>query len=373
MEQYHRVYASINLENIRHNIREIQNRVGIGVKLMPVIKADAYGHGAPEVAAALKNYADAFAVATIEEAMQIRRCAPSTPILILGTLSCENYDKALKYDITVALYTYEMAVSLSESAKRFGKNAAAHLALNTGMNRIGMPCTDEGIELAKRICSLDNLDVSGIFSHYATADEADKQYSHLQLDRFDAFCNRLEADGIKLDTKHICNSAAIIDLPEKKYDMVRPGIITYGLNPSDEINKNVLNLKPALEFKSHISFIKTLPAGESISYGRTYTTDRECRIATVPVGYADGYPRLLSNKGRVLIHGKSAPIVGRVCMDQFMVDISHIPEACIEDDVTLIGEDNGAFISADEIAEKAGTINYEIVCGLSKRVPRIYK
>ena len=279
---------------------------------------------------------------------------------------------------TVDLGTHTMficdvtaAEKLSEVAADCGKRVGVHLKINTGMNRIGISCDDEGLEIAKKIASFENLDIKGVFSHYATADEADKTFCNLQCERFEQFCANLEANGINTGIRHICNSAGIMDTG-KYFDMVRPGIILYGLLPSDEVDKGSVSLKPALELKTHVSCVKKIAPGETVSYGRTYTAGAERIIATIPVGYADGYPRLLSNCGRVIIRGQYAPIVGRVCMDQFMVDVTDIDGVKPEDDVVLIGSDGECTISADEIAKLAHTINYEIVCGISKRVPRIY-
>lgn len=372
MNVYHRVYAEIDLSAIKQNIVNIKNNLPGSVLVMPVIKADAYGHGAVHVAKAIYNISDYFGVATIEEALELRNSGIDKPILILSTLSSNHFAEAVLNDITVNVYTQEMAEKLSETAVSLGKRVKIHLVLDTGMNRIGLSCDDKGIETAKKIVSYPNLTAEGIFSHYATADEIDKSYALIQQKRFDEFLDKLSVNGIDFKLKHICNSAASSDLNDKCYSMVRPGIVIYGLYPSEYASKN-LDLKSALQFKSHIYYIKEVPKGEGISYGRTYVTDSNRIIATVPVGYADGFPRLLSNKGRVIVNGKYAPIVGRICMDQFMIDITDIEGVKLEDTVTLIGTDGDAEITADEIASICGTINYEIVCGIGKRVPRVYK
>ncbi len=371
MNEYHRIYAEINISAIKHNLGVIKASLPEGSLVMPIVKADAYGHGAVRVASVLADEASYFGVATIEEALELRSGGISNPILILGTLSDRHFDEAVQGDITVSIYTEEMAEKLSKSAIRNGVKANAHIAVDTGMGRIGVRCDEDGIDIAKNICSFGDININGIFSHFATADEADKTTAYRQKERFEAFVSALEADGIYIDLKHICNSAGICDLSEHCYSMVRPGIILYGLNPSDEI-QNILDLKPALALKTHISYIKKVKKGDGISYGHSYIAPSDRIIATVPVGYADGYPRALSNKGRVIIGGKFAPIVGRVCMDQFMVDITDIPDAKPEDSVILIGSDGDKKILADEIAEICGTINYEIVCGIGKRVPRLY-
>lgn len=372
MNSYHRVYCLIDTNAIRNNISHIINNIPNDINLMPVVKADAYGHGALEVAKAISDLSQFFCVATIEEGMELRNAGIEKPILILGTLSSHLFEEAVLNDISINIYTYEMAKKLSEVCEKCGKKACIHISVDTGMNRIGLSCNEKGIEEALLIASCENLIPEGIFSHYATADEDDKTTALLQRDRFSEFCSRLKERGLTFEYQHICNSAAICDLNDKSYSAVRPGIIIYGLYPSDEVSKE-LGLKPALELKTHISYIKEVEAGEGISYGHSYITKEKRTIATIPVGYADGYPRALSNKGRVIINGEYAPIVGRVCMDQFMVDISHIPNAKTEDTVTLIGTDGDAVVSADEIANICGTINYEIICGIGKRVPRVYK
>lgn len=372
MQNYHRIYAEVSLDAIKNNVLNIKKRAGSDVCIMPVIKADAYGHGANETAKALYDYADYFGVATIEEATELRLSGIDKPILILGTLSARHFEEAVANNITVNVYTERMARELSQTAGSLGREAYVHMSVDTGMNRIGMRYDDEGIEIAKKIVSYPNLKVCGVFSHFATADEADKTMAHTQLERFEGFCRRLDEEGIHIEHRHICNSAAICDMADKCFTMVRPGIIIYGLYPSGDVSAN-LKLHSALQLKSHVSYIKTVPAGEGISYGHTYVTGSERIIATVPVGYADGYPRALSGRGRVIVGGEYAPIVGRVCMDQFMIDITDIPGVNPEDTVILIGADGDKAITADEIADICGTINYEIVCGIGKRVPRVYK
>lgn len=371
MSTYHRVYAQIDLNCIYHNIAQVK-KARPDVAIMPVVKADGYGHGAIETAKVLTELADGYAVAVIEEAVELRDAGITKPILIVGTLSSHHFKTAVLYDIIVPLYTETMAKNLSDAAAALGKTASAHLVLDTGMNRIGMPCNAHSIDLVKKISAMPSLDICGIFSHFATADEADKTFSMMQIRRFEDFCSALKSIGISPRCRHIANSAAIIDMADTSFNMLRPGIITYGLNPSDEIDKSVLSLRPAMELKTHITHVKRVPKGEGISYGLTYTTPSERIIATVPVGYADGYPRLLSGKGRVIVRGSYAPIVGRICMDQFMIDVTDIDGVCAEDTVTLMGRDGDCYIGADEIAAHAMTINYEIICGISKRVPRVY-
>jgi len=371
MNEYNRVYALIYTDNIRKNLLNIKNRVGAAA-VMPIIKADAYGHGSIPAAKATDDLSECFGVATIEEATELRNAGITKPILILGTLSPEYFGVAVKYDITVNVYTAEMAKKLSCVASQENKPASVHLSVDTGMNRVGLFCDDRGVEEAKKICSYSNLRVEGIFSHFATSDEADKTEALIQAKRFDEFCKKLENEGLHFKYKHLRNSGACCDLFYQGGNLVRPGIILYGLYPSDKVSRE-LELFPAMELKSHVAYIKRIPSGEGVSYGRTYITDREITVATIPVGYADGYPRLLSGRGRVIINGHYAPIIGRVCMDQFMVDISGIDGVSCDDTVTLIGTDGDCAVTVDEIADICGTINYEIVCGISKRVPRIYK
>jgi len=373
MKPYHRVYAKISPDNIRHNIEVIKSRFEPDVKIMPVIKADGYGHGAVEVANVLSDIADCFAVATPEELIQLREAGIRKPIMILGTVPSGRYGEVIWHDAIIPVYTEQMAKDISEISRIIGKTATVHLALDTGMNRIGFPCDDEGLDIAKKIYDTPNLEVTGIFTHFATADSSDKTFSKCQKECFDEFCTKLEKAGYTLPMKHVCNSAAIVDMPQFHCNMVRPGIITYGFAPSEDVDIKKLGLRPAMELKSHLSFVKKVSKGEAISYGCTYVAPDDRVIATVPAGYADGYPRLLSNSGRVIVRGQYAPIVGRICMDQFMIDVTHIKKAEYGDEVTLMGKDGDCEVSATEIANLAQTINYEIICGIGKRVPRIYE
>lgn len=371
MVNYHRISAHIRLDNIFHNVSQIRKRVG-NLNLMMVIKADAYGHGAAKVAHTVDSLVDSYAVAVIEEAEQLRKVGITKPIVILGVLFGEFYREAIENDVTLSIFTITEAQKLSDMAISMNTKAKIYIPVDTGMSRIGVSCDDEGIEIIKSIVSLPGIVAEGLFSHYATADEEDKTFSHIQRERFDSFCQRLDEEKIEICHKTICNSAAILDMPETVYDTVRPGIISYGFFPSDEVDKSSLDLRPAMELKARISYVKKLPAGVSVSYGRTYVTPSDRIIATVPVGYADGYPRLLSGKGRVIVNGKYAPIVGRICMDQFMIDVTDIDGVEHGCEVILMGRDGDCFISAEEIARYAETINYEIICGIGKRVPRVY-
>lgn len=369
MKKYLRTYAKVDLEAIGHNISEVKNKVKKDVKVMAIVKADAYGHGAVRVANYLQEKVDYFGVATIEEAIELRENGISKSILILGYTSPEQYDDLAKYNITQTIYNINMAEKIAENKK----DIKVHLAVETGMNRIGFKVSKDSIEAVKKIMNMNNVIVEGIFTHFSCADELDKSYSKLQKDRYDEFLKLLKEENIDIPIKHVCNSAGIIEFEDHHLNMVRSGIITYGLYPSEEVDKNILKLKPALEWKAHVVNIAEVCEGEGISYGKTYITGEKTKIATVSIGYADGYMRSLSSKGRVLINGKFAPILGRVCMDQMMVDVTHIDNVKIEDEVTLVGQDADKVITIEDIAKIAGSFNYEFACDIGKRVPRIYE
>ncbi|MDE5966566.1 MAG: alanine racemase [Lachnospiraceae bacterium] len=367
-----RSYVRVDIPAVIHNMNEVKKKVAPDVKVMAVIKADAYGHGALEVGAALRNVADCFGVATIEEAVELRTAGLLLPILILGYTMHAKYADVIAWDVTQTIYNYEDARLLSAEAGRQGKTAKVHIALDTGMTRIGFPAVADSVAELQRIAALDNIYLEGLFTHMSCADSADKAYAKKQMKRFDDFLELLNAAGLEIPVKHICNSAGIMEFDDHRYNMVRAGIIIYGLYPSEEVAKERIDLKPALSWYAHVTHVKTTPAGEGVSYGATYVTERPTRIATIGLGYADGYSRALSNKGYVLIRGKRAPIIGRVCMDQFMVDVSEIDGVSVEDVVTLVGADGEQRISVEEIAALAGSFNYEFVCDISKRVPRVY-
>ena len=373
MEKYLRTYAKIDLNSVLHNINEIKKRIGQSVKIMAIIKANGYGHGATVLGDFLKNEVDYYGVATIEEAMELREYGIELPILILGYTSPSQYLKIVENNITQTVYTMEMAEEMSKAGAMCGKKAKIHIALDTGMTRIGFQVDGAGILEIEEILTLSNLMVEGLFTHFACADEVDKSYSKLQIDRYDNFVRLLEQKGIHIPIKHMCNSAGIMEFDHHRFDMVRSGIITYGLYPSEDVNKNAIRLKPALEWKTHVVNVKTVDAGYGVSYGITYITKNKTKIATLSVGYADGYSRALSSKARVLIHGEYAPIIGRICMDQMMIDVTHIDNAEIEDEVTLVGKDGNHIISIEELANMAGSFNYEFACGIGNRVSRIYK
>lgn len=373
MNQYYRVYAAIDLDAVCHNISEIKKLVGPDTKIMPVIKADGYGHGAVPVAKALNKIGvDGFAVAIIEEGIALRKQGITKPILILGYTSEYQYASLIQHEIEQTVFSYEMAEAISKFAVTMKKEARIHIKVDTGMNRIGFKPTEESVGQVQRIQKLPNIKIQGIFTHFACADEEDKTSARYQKKLFDQFVSKIEEKGIEIPVKHASNSAAIMDLRECRMDMVRSGIITYGLYPSEEVDKSAIDLKPALSLISHVIHVKEVGPGEGVSYGSTFVTDRKTRIATIPVGYADGYPRALSSRGRVIIRGQYAPIIGRICMDQFMVDVTDIEGVSVMDRVTLVGTEGDKNISVEEAADLAGSFNYEFVCGIGKRVPRVY-
>ena len=372
MEPYLRTWCEVDLRAIRQNMINIRKKAGQGPKVMAVIKADGYGHGAAEIGQYIYDEADYFGVATIEEAVELREAGIDKPILVLGYTSPSLYGQNLKYDVEQTVYTMEAAEKMSEEAVKSGRTARIHIALDTGMTRIGVSPDEKGLAFVQAVQRLPGISVVGLFSHLSCADMADKTYTREQLARFDFFVELLEKNHISIPVKHVCNCAGIMEFDDHRYDMVRAGIILYGLYPSEEVRKEALELAPAMEWKTHVVNIMEPEMNRGISYGATYVTDHPCRIATISIGYADGYPRSLSNKGWVLIHGKKAPIVGRVCMDQTMVDITDIPDVKMEDVVTLIGRDGEERISVEDMADLSGSFNYEFVCDVGQRVKRIY-
>ncbi len=374
-----RAWAEIDLAAIRQNFNAAKSHAAMyGANIIAVVKADAYGHGANRVAAELEKRCGAqyFAVATLFEALELIESGIKSHIIILSEVHPSLYDELIKYDnIIPSIFTPDSAKKLSDAAKKRGTAAPCFLVADTGMSRIGIECTTpqkmlRGVEIAEEIASFDNIEIMGIFSHYACADEADKASAMVQTERFNEFVARLAERGIEPTFKSMCNSAALTEAAfAEKYDLVRQGISLYGLNPSDDTAR-VLNLKPAMALRARITDVKTLDSGVGISYGHTFVTDRETRVATISVGYADGYPRLLSNKASVIIDDCPAPILGRVCMDQLMVDVTDIPSAKVDSIATLMGADER--IRADRLASMMGTIPYELICGISPRIPRIY-
>ena len=361
--------VKIDLDVIEENFDAVQAKVQVPV--MAVVKADAYGHGAIQVARVLQNKCAFFGVSSMLEALELRKAGLKNPILILGQTPVSAFPTAILEGIRPTIFHYETAVALSQAAQEVNQPAPFHFAIDTGMSRIGFQATDESVELCARIAKLPGLQAEGIFSHFATADCPDLERSRQQAAMFDAFCEKLQAKGVQIPIRHMDNSAGLMNF-EQHYDMVRSGIVTYGMYPSSDVSPQLLQLKPALQWLSRITHVKTLEAGREISYGGTYVTTKPTRVATIPVGYADGYRRSLSGKFYVLIHGKKAPILGRICMDQMMVDVTDIPEAKLNDRVVLVGRSGDEEITMEAIAAAADSFNYEMVCGISRRVPRLY-
>jgi alanine racemase len=370
---YRRTVAEIDLDAIDFNIKSIRKRVPMGTKILGTIKADGYGHGAVEVAEVLRqNGVEMFSVALLDEAVYLRKKGITEAILILGFTPAHCAEEVVKYDIIQTISSYREAAIVSAAALKLGKIAKIHIKIDTGMGRIGFfPC-DESVEEIVKIGQLEGIEIDGMFTHFAISDCTDKTFTSVQKGKFFYIIDELRKRGISIPHKHCANSAGIMDFDDLFLDMVRPGIILYGMYPSDEVIKENLPLKPAMCLKTQVSFIKDVDEKTSIGYGRTYFAKGKRKIATLPVGYADGFCRLLSNKGFVIIHGQKAPIVGRICMDQCMVDITEIDGVNIEDEVVLMGKMGNEEISADDIAKLIGTINYEVVCMVDKRVPRVY-
>ncbi|KPU26691.1 alanine racemase [Caloranaerobacter sp. TR13] len=366
------VWAEINLDNLAHNIREVKRVVKEGTLITAVVKADAYGHGAIKVAETfLNNGADRLAVATLSEAMELRNSGFEVPILILGYTPEYQFEKVIDYDITQTIYTYEHAIAFSKAAEKLGKTGIIHIKIDTGMSRLGFQVKDNTIKQISEICKLPHIQVEGIFTHFAVADGKDKTFTREQFNKFQKLIEELEDIGIKIPIKHVSNSAAIIDLPEYNLDMVRAGIMLYGLYPSDDVNKSNVQLKPAMTLKAKISNLKTVPKGTGISYGLTYVTENESKIGTLPIGYADGFTRILTGKAEVVVKDKKVKVIGRICMDQCMIDLTEVDDVNIGDEVVLFGDGINS-LHIDEVARKLGTINYEIICMVSRRVPRVY-
>ena len=359
----------IDLDAIRHNIRAVHERAGVPV--MAIIKADAYGHGAVEIARHIDGECAFFGVSSILEALELRQAGIEKPILILGYTPVAAFPEAIRQGIRPAIFRYEDALALSQAATALGMTAKFHIAVDTGMSRIGFQVTPEEADICARIAALPNVEAEGLFSHLATADCADLTRARHQAALFDQFDEMLHSRGVTIRLRHLDNSAGVMNF-HCKYELVRSGIVTYGMYPSTEVDPSVLDLRPALRWESRITHLKTLEPGREIGYGGTYTTTRPTRVATVPVGYADGYRRNLSGRFYVLIRGKKAPILGRICMDQMMVDVTEVPDAALNDTVVLVGKSGDLNISVEEIAAQGDSFNYEFVCGISRRVPRVY-
>jgi len=361
--------VKIDLDIISRNFDAVCEKVK--VPIMAVVKADAYGHGAIQVARLLQEKCAFFGVSSMLEAMELRQAGLKNPILILGHMPVNAFPTAIREGIRPTIFRYEDALALSQAAQEAGMEAPFHFAVDTGMSRIGFQATEEDADVCAAIAKLPGLISEGLFSHFATADSEDLTRSHRQAEHFDAFCEMLKKRGVHIAIRHLNNSAGLMNF-DRHYEMVRSGIVTYGMYPSAEVSPQLLKLEPALQWLSRVSHVKTLPPGREISYGGTYTTTRETIVATIPVGYADGYRRSLSGKFYVLIRGKRAPILGRVCMDQMMVDVTDIPGVSLNDRVVLVGKYDDEEITMEQIAAAADSFNYEFVCGISRRVPRIY-
>lgn len=369
-----RVRAEIDLDAVLYNMESMHRNLREGTKIMAVVKTDAYGHGASQIAQTVEPlpYLWGYAVATADEALRLLADGIKKPVLILGVSFEDQYQEIIKNDIRPAVCDYGMAEKLSAAASALGRKCRIHIKIDTGMGRIGFQVSDETAETVERISRLPNLEIEGIFTHFARADELDKEPAYEQMRLFLNMIKKIGDKGVSIPIRHCSNSAGIVEIPEANMDLVRAGITLYGLWPSEEVRKDLVPLRPVMAIKSQISFVKELPPGRSISYGGTYTTKTVRRIATIPVGYGDGYSRGLSNKGYVLIHGQKAPVCGRVCMDQFMVDVTEIPGAEAGDTVTLLGTDGEHTITMEELGQLSGRFNYEFACLITPRVPRVY-
>lgn len=371
-----RAWAEIDLDAIVHNYNEIRRITNKNSKIMAIIKADAYGHGFKAIASTLlKCGVDAFGVATTDEALQIRRAGFTQPVLILGVIPEDEYKDVIENAISISISGYDTAKRVSDAAQKIGINARIHIKLDTGMGRIGFVCGDDDEEIVNEISEiskLPNITTEGIFSHFSKADESDDSYTRLQFERFRRICNMLNDRNISIAYRHICNSAGIMQFPECHMDMVRSGIITYGLYPSDDVDKAKLNLVPAMSVKTTVTNIKEIHHESPISYGGKYTAHPGQKVATIAIGYADGFSRILSSKASVIAGGKYAKVIGNICMDQCMIDITDIDNIKIGDEVIIFGSDGNNTITVESVAKKLGTINYEVVCSVGKRVPRAY-
>ena len=372
LDKYFRCYEIIDLDNIRYNIEQLNKKRKEGTGTICVIKTDGYGHGAVPIAKVTSDLCDAYALATAAEALNLRRHNITKPLFILGYESEYYYDEIINNDIIPCVFTYEMAKTLSIHASKLGKQCKINIAVDTGMSRIGFLPNEDSVETIKRIANLDNIIIESIFTHFAKADYKDKASAYEQLKVFNEFVSELDDEGIEIPLVPCANSAAMMEMPETSLSLDRAGIAMYGLYPSDEMDTKNVDLKPAMSLYSHVVHVKTVEEGVGVSYGHTYVTNKKTQIATIPIGYGDGYPRNLSNKGYVIINGVKVNIIGRVCMDQLMVDITGL-DVKVGDLVTLVGDDGNEHISVEELSDLAGTFNYEFVCDITKRVPRVYK
>jgi len=371
---FNRAWAEVDLNNIAHNVREIRRITNKKSEIMGVVKADAYGHGVLEIARTLiSNGVTRLAVSMIDEAIQLREKGIEVPILILSYTDPVRAEEIILNDVTQTVFSRDLAIALSKAATKLRRNVKVHIKIDTGMTRVGFMPGYSAVKNVVEISKLPRIIIEGIFTHFACADETDKSYTLMQFERFMSICNELYRIGVYIPIKHVANSAAIIEFPQMHLDMVRPGIILYGMFPSEEVNKEVIDLKAAMTLKANVVLVKDVEKDTCISYGGVFKTEHESKIATIPIGYADGFTRLLNGKANVIIKGEFAPVVGRICMDQCMVDISSIAgEVSVGDEVVLFGKQGNREIKVEEMANIIGTINYEIICLIGKRVPRVY-
>ncbi len=369
-----RAWAEIDLDAIAHNVREIRRITNKRAEILAAVKADAYGHGVMEtVRTMLENGVTQLAVSMLDEAIQLRKLGINVPILILSYTDPVRAEEIIQNEVTQTVFSHDLAEALSAAAVRQGRNIKIHVKVDTGMTRVGFMPGYSAVKNVLQISRLPNIIVEGLFTHFASADEKDRSYTQMQFEKFMSICSELGRVGVHIPIKHACNSAGIIEYPEMHLDMVRPGIILYGIYPSEDVNRSKIALKPAMTLKANVILVKDVEKDTCISYGRIFKTERESRIATIPIGYADGYTRLLSNKGQVLVNGQKAPVVGRICMDQCMVDVTDISgNVGVGDEVVLFGRQGGQEISVGEIASLVGTISYEMLCIIGKRIPRVY-
>lgn len=374
MKQYTRIKAVIDLDAIKENMEQMHANLKKGTQMIAVVKTDAYGHGAGPIARMLEqmDYVWGYAVATVEEGIHLRKEGVKKPILCLGGIFPEQMEEVLHYEIRMTVYDYHMAEVMSEKAVSEGKKAYIHVKLDTGMSRLGFPVSEESIEAICKIAALPGLEPEGLYTHFSKADEYDKQPTRKQAEGYLWMKDKLQEKGVTFTYYHCSNSAGILDMPEVNMDLVRAGIAMYGLYPSNEVDKRAVSLKPAMQIFAQVTHVKWIEKGTQVSYGGTFEAEERMRVATISIGYGDGYPRSLSNKGIVLLHGKMAPILGRVCMDQMMVDVTQIPDTAFGDWATIAGESEDAFLSVDTLSELSGRFNYEFICDINKRVPREY-
>lgn len=372
--KFNRAWAEVNLDNIAHNVKEIRRIVDKKVEIMGVVKADAYGHGVMEIARTLlENGVTRLAVSMLDEAIQLRQNGIKVPILILSYTDPVRAEEIVLNDVTQTVFSHDLAEALSEAAVKHHRNVKIHIKIDTGMTRVGFMPGYSAVKNVVQISKLPGIIIEGLFTHFASADEADKSYTYMQFERFMSIVGELNRIGVYIPVKHVCNSAALIEFPEMHLNMVRPGIALYGLYPSDEVDKTKIDLRPAMSLKANVILVKDVEKDTFISYGRIFKTSRNSRIATIPIGYADGYTRLLTGKGKVLLNGQLAPIVGRICMDQCMVDITDIEgDVKVGDEAVLIGKQKDNEIKVEDLAKSVGTINYELVSIIEKRIPRVY-